>query len=452
MSRNIWHYGAPLLDQSGSAQWSTSWSPGLSILLAPLGALPMATEHRRRTCRSALTGVVFLVLGYVWMRRQLGLSPTLGRARDGLRRCELCARASRRTGDVGCSRGGSARRWRDPPPLPSGSRAGLALLVVAAVLRPVNVAALAAALAWLLLVHRKRRLSRAAAITASSAQWRCLRSCSPRAASAATYSQFAHPAGSGGIREDPHRPVEGAELVPPRLVSGRRTRGIGRRHASLLEADLGRPSLAGNCGRCATAAVAGGDDRRRHRCSAARLQDDRRRRSPVSHSALTVLYRGDLRRVPSLSPRPWAGRSAWPLSPRSRAVAGGIHYYASVTPSKAEVRCRGRGEEGRLSLGEGARSPALGSGGRERRPVIPLQRSPHRHGDSTLRRRVDTFVVRAPPGLVRSSGHILDGFRGHEVYRRGEVSVVQVDARTAPRRVTGLSSGDPSLQRNAHRA
>jgi hypothetical protein len=66
MSRNVWHYGAPLLDQSGSAHWSSSWSPGLSILLAPFGALPTAPSVVAERIVVMLTGVVFLVLSYAW--------------------------------------------------------------------------------------------------------------------------------------------------------------------------------------------------------------------------------------------------------------------------------------------------------------------------------------------------------------------------------------------------
>src|SRR5262245_32931517 len=60
MSRNVWHYGAPLLDQSGSAHWSDSWSPALSLLLSPLGALPMSASVVAERIAVMLTGVAFL--------------------------------------------------------------------------------------------------------------------------------------------------------------------------------------------------------------------------------------------------------------------------------------------------------------------------------------------------------------------------------------------------------
>ena len=65
------------------------------------------------------------------------------------------------------------------------SRAGLALLVGAAILRPINIAALGAALAWLVLIRHERRPSRAAAIAAVAAAG-LFAICSPREGCAAT--------------------------------------------------------------------------------------------------------------------------------------------------------------------------------------------------------------------------------------------------------------------------
>jgi hypothetical protein len=45
-----------------------------------------------------------------------------------------------------------------------------------------------------------------------------------------------------------------------------------------------------------------------------------------------------------------------------------------------------------------------------------------------------TFVIRMPPRTPSdawAAQHILDGFRGQEVYRRGSISVVRVDVRRA---------------------
>ena len=84
-----------------------------------------------------------------------------------------------------------------------------------------------------------------------------------------------------------------------------------------------------------------------------------------------------------LLPRPWAAPVVAALAAFA-AVVGGIHYYAVVTPSTATFDAEVAARRGAYRWVKDARSPGLGSGGRERRPVIPLQRSPNCHGDPQL--------------------------------------------------------------------
>src|SRR5207244_11507495 len=73
MSRNVWRYGLPVLNESGSQYWSHSFSPAVSVLLAPLGALPMAAAVLLERLAVMLSGVAFLSFAYDWMRRDVQL-------------------------------------------------------------------------------------------------------------------------------------------------------------------------------------------------------------------------------------------------------------------------------------------------------------------------------------------------------------------------------------------
>jgi Glycosyltransferase family 87 len=426
MSRNVWRYGAPLLDQSGSAHWSISWSPGLSILLAPLGALPMAPSVVAERIVVMLTGVAFLVLGYAWMRRQLGLS----RLWAGLATaCVAATYALTRVGGLVLSdvpaaaavMGGVVllRRGR--------TRAGLALLALAAVVRPVNVVALAAAIAWLLLTHRRRRLflaAAAAALAATAVIAIVLAAVGHRG----YLSQIAHP-GPGGVSQTFVQQAKGLSWYPLGWFGSSPTLHDGAR-VSLKLLSLGLLVLA--------AAVA-----LRRRLGLETM-------IVAATIAVLLVYRtsgaGEARYLIPLSPffvgaifagvrlRPHAWAFPVAALAASAAIAGDIHYYETVTPSAATFNAEVAARKGaylwvKMHAARNSEVVALNdlqsflySG----HPTVTAIRNfaPGR-----------TFVVRMPPRASSDSWaaqHILDGFRGHEVYRRGAVSVVQVDARRAP--------------------
>jgi hypothetical protein len=195
MSRNIWHFGAPLLNQSGSAHWSSTWSPAISILFAPFGALPMGPSVVAERIAVMFLGVAFLLLGYVWMRHQLGLS----RIQAGLATiCVAGTYALARNGALVLSdvpaaaalMGGIVFLRRDR------TRAGFGLLVLSALLRPINVAALAAAVVWILLRQRPRAALLVGAVGAISGA--IIVVAVAVGGGGGYFSQIAHP-GAGGI-------------------------------------------------------------------------------------------------------------------------------------------------------------------------------------------------------------------------------------------------------------
>jgi len=425
MSRNVWHYGAPLLDQSGSAHWSASWSPGLSILLAPLGALPMEPSALSERVVIGLTGVAFLALAYVWMRRHLALSPHWA----GLATiCVAAFYALARVGALVLTDAPAAaalvggvillRRGRH--------RTGLALLLLAAILRPINIAALAAALAWLLLIHQKRRVSPAAAVTVLGAL--AVFAIMLAAGGFRGYvSQFAHPEGPGGIRQTVIDQSKELSWYPLGWFrAGEFAAGNDVTKAFLKLISIGLLTLA------TVVAV-----RRRLWLEAMIV---------AATGAVLLAYRttgaGEARYLIPLSPffvgaifagfRLYLRALAAPVAAAAAlaAVAGGIHYYASATPSKAAFEAEVDAKRGayrwvRVHVPRSAEVVA----------VNDIQSFLYSgHATVTEIRSFapgHTFVVRMPPDSWEAR-HLLDGYRGHAVYRRGEVSIVQVDARTAP--------------------
>jgi hypothetical protein len=74
MSRNMWLHGTPLLDQGGSGVWSTTWSPALSFVLSPLAGLGLNAGVVAERVAVALCAVAWITISYVWMRRTVGLT------------------------------------------------------------------------------------------------------------------------------------------------------------------------------------------------------------------------------------------------------------------------------------------------------------------------------------------------------------------------------------------
>ncbi|MBA3364980.1 MAG: hypothetical protein H0U03_04230 [Actinobacteria bacterium] len=155
MSRNVWKYGAPLLDHTGSTEWPQFWSPGVSLILAPLGALPLEASVLAERLAIAAIGIGVLVLTYSWSRRELGLSRLAAGATAA---CLGLAPAFTTYGSVVMSDipgtaallGGIVLLRRDSIALGTG------VLVAAYCIRTSNLAALAAAVLWLVLQRRGR--------------------------------------------------------------------------------------------------------------------------------------------------------------------------------------------------------------------------------------------------------------------------------------------------------
>ncbi len=197
----------------------------------------------------AFSGVAFLVLGYVWMRRQLDLSRVWAGAATA---CVAANYALVRAGALVLSdvpaaaalMGGVVllRRGR--------SRAGLALLLGAAVLRPINIAVLGAALAWLVLEHR-RRPTRAAAIAAVAGAGVVLTILLAAGGLRGYYSQFTRP-GDGGISRTLVEQSKALSWYPLGWFKGdafSNPHGVER---ALLKLRLARSARAGSHGRGAT--------------------------------------------------------------------------------------------------------------------------------------------------------------------------------------------------------
>jgi hypothetical protein len=158
MSRNMWLHGAPLLDQGGSGAWSTTWSPGLSIVLSPLAGLVVAERLAVALCASA-----WMAISYVWMRRTVGLT----------RRSAAVATACLATlpllaalGSVVASDVPAATAvWAGIVLVRAGRVArGTAAFALAAAFRVVDIVLLAVIPVWLFLSGRRRASLAAAAI------------------------------------------------------------------------------------------------------------------------------------------------------------------------------------------------------------------------------------------------------------------------------------------------
>jgi hypothetical protein len=163
MSRNVWEYGRPLLDQTGEARWPRSWSPALSVLLSPFGALPMDAAVVAERVVILLTGIALIAVAFLWLR-ELGLS----RAWAGTAAACIAAgyplvvNGSRVLSDVPAA----AALLAGVLLLRRGRLAwGTGLVALAGLLRPVNLAPLAAVALWLLLEHRSRRVVGGLAVT-----------------------------------------------------------------------------------------------------------------------------------------------------------------------------------------------------------------------------------------------------------------------------------------------
>jgi hypothetical protein len=113
------------------------------------------------------------------------------------------------------------------------------------------------------------------------------------------------------------------------------------------------------------------------------------------------------------------------------AIAGDLHDYETNTPSPAVFNAQVAAKKGAYRWVKEHVAPTA--------EVVALNdvQSFLYSGHVTLTaihgfRPGQTFVVRMPPRTPSefwAAEHILDGFRGRQVYRRGSISVVQVDAR-----------------------
>jgi hypothetical protein len=421
MSRNIWRFGAPLLNQNGSAHWSSTWSPAMSILFAPFGALPMGPSVVAERIAVVFFGVVFLLLGYVWMRHELALS----RIQAGLATiCVAGTYALARNGALVLSdvpaaaavMGGIVLLRRDR------TRIGLGLLVLSALIRPINVAALAAVIVWLLLRHRPRAALLVVALGAISAAMIVVAIAVE--GGGGYFSQIAHP-GVGGIPQTVVDQAKELSWYPLSWFSIPTPHGAA--HILLKLVSVGLLGL-----------VAFVAYRRRLHLEALIV---------TATLAVLIVFPGtgasDARYLIPFSPL-FVGAIFAAYDPRSRvwtvslaavaaaAIAGDLYYYQAHTPSSAVFNAQIAVKKGAYRwVKEHVASTA---------EVVALNdiQSFLYSGHATLTaiqgfRPRQIFVIRMPPRTpleVWSAAHILDGFRGRQVYRRGSVSVVRVDARS----------------------
>jgi hypothetical protein len=161
MSRNVWRFGWPLLNQTGVPMHSTIWSPALSLLLSPLGALPMRLGVPAERLFVALTGAGLLVLSFLWLRREVGLNRRWAAAAVV---CLATAPALTNLGSVIMSDIPSAFLLMAAIILLRRGRPlwGTAALILAYAVRAINLAVLIAAVAWLFWQGRRREAWRAA--------------------------------------------------------------------------------------------------------------------------------------------------------------------------------------------------------------------------------------------------------------------------------------------------
>jgi hypothetical protein len=421
MSRNIWRFGAPLLNQSGSAHWSSTWSPAMSILFAPFGALPMGPSVVAERIAVVFLGVVFLLVGYVWMRHELALS----RIQAGLATiCVAGTYALARNGalvlsDVPAAAalvGGIVFLRRDR------TRVGVGLLVLSALIRPINVAALAAAVVWILLRHRPRAALLVGTVGAIGAVMIVV--AVGVEGGGGYFSQVAHP-GVGGIPRTLVDQAKGLSWYPLGWFSVPTPHGAARIPLKLVSFGL-------------LGLVAFVAHRRRLHLEAMIV---------TAILAVLLVFPGtgasDARYLIPFSPlfvgAIFAGLAlrghGWTVSlaavAAAAAIAGDVYFYQAHTPSAAVFNAQVAAKKGAYRWVKGHVAPAA--------EVVALNdiQSFLYSGHVTLTgiqgfRPGQTFVIRMPPRTpleVWHAAHILDGFRGRQVYRRGSISVVRVDAR-----------------------
>jgi hypothetical protein len=429
MSRNVWHYGAPLLNQGGSAHWSSSWSPVLPLLLSPLGALPMAAGIVTERLVVMAAGIVFLVLGYTWMRSVLKLSrPYAGIATACVAVMFALVRVSARVfSDVPAAAallGGVVllRRGR--------TGAGLALLALAALIRPINVAALVAAIIWLLLTRKGSRALYVVTGVALSVTAVTIGVAIVLGGYRGYFHEIANP-GNGGVRETLVEQAKALSWYPWSWFSWPTAHGAARVFLKL--ASVGLLGLAG------LVAL-----RRRLALEALIV---------AVTVAVLLVYRttsaGEARYLIPLAPL-FVGAifAGFQLLPRraplaitaiagAAAIAAGLHEYVKDTPSSTTVDASVDAKKGayqwvRSHVVAGSQLVALND-------VQAFLYTGHATRRS-IRKPVPgrTLVIRMPPAAASDAWaeqHILDGLRGRLVYRRGSVSVVEIDA---PKAATAL--------------
>jgi len=427
MSRNVWHYGAPLLDQSGSAHWSSSWSPVLSLLLSPLGALPMGAAVIAERSVVLLSGLAFLLLSYSWLRREAGLDrlwaaavTTLVAVTYPLVRASALVMSDVPSAALLAAGVVLMRRER--------IRAGLAALLLAALIRPIAGVALVAAVVWLVVRLRRRPQGfRLRPIVLGLVAACVVAVVAVIAVGGFTgyFSQIVHP-GAGGVGRTIVQQVKQLTWYPVSWFVG------GDTLYSYLRVVLKLLSLA-----LAFLAVVGA--RRRGLGLEAAIVG--------ATVAVLVVYRAttasEERYLIPLTPFV-IGAIAIELSRRTRVwtgaaallclagLASNLHTFAVDAPSpaayRADVAERRRAYDWvRTHVARGAEVVAIND-------VQSFLYTKHPTDTSIVRfapRR--TFVIRIPypppaPDAWHSE-HLLDGYRGQVVYRNGPISVVQVTGR-----------------------
>ncbi len=428
MSRNVWHYGAPLLDHDGPAHWSTTWSPVFPFLVSPLGALPMGAAVLAERIAVMLVAAAFLVLVFWWLRRELHLEPlraglatlcvasTYGLVRNAaLVMSDLPAAAAMMGGLVALRRG--------------RLRSGIGLLFLAALIRPVYAAVVVAALVWLLVSHGQNRRVARAALAGLGAL-----ALGAGTAAAAGYRgylwQVVHPA-SGGVLDTVVRQAKALSWYPLGWIAYTPSWLVDHARALVKIVSL------------ALLAVAAFGARRRALPLEALVV--------VAMTAALLLYRttgaGDARYVIPLTPLVIGG-IAVALDRRGRAwtaalalvaalaVSSGVYYYVDVTPSPSAF-ARDVAERGHAYAWVRGHVP-------RENEVVALDDvqaflySRHRV-DRKVRRFAPgrTYVIAVPyagPGdLADQEADLLRGYRRHEVFRAGSVAVYRLDARTRRR-------------------
>jgi hypothetical protein len=162
MSRNMWLHGAPFLNQHGPNVWSTTWAPGLPIVLSPLAGLGLSAGVVAERLALALVATAWIAFSYLWMRRTVRLTKAWAAvAATCLATLPVLATlGSAILSDVAAA----AALWVGIVLVRAGRVGrGTAAFALAAAFRVVDIALLAVIPVWLLLTGRRR-----AALAASS--------------------------------------------------------------------------------------------------------------------------------------------------------------------------------------------------------------------------------------------------------------------------------------------